>query len=129
MLRKKINPGTDKEYDIYKLVKDQLKESNGKTKIGSDKKKLFPTDIGFIVTDFLDKNFNEIMDYQLTATIENNPDDIAKGTTQWFTVVKHFYDMFYPKVVDMKANNKLEKDNYRRILGVDLIQIIMCMLI
>jgi DNA topoisomerase I len=118
-VERKDKIGEDKEYDIYKLTNDKLKVSNGKTKIGSDKKKLFPTDIGFIVIDFLDKHFNEIMDYQLTATIENNLDDIANGTKQWFTVVRHFYDMFYPKVVDMKSNNKLEKDNYRRIIGVD----------
>ena len=116
---KKDKIGENKEYHIFKLSNDKIVINKNKTKFGADKKKLFPTDIGTIVTDFLDKNFEEIMNYKLTADIENNLDEIANGTKKWYEIVRYFYDMFYPKVVSLKNNKKLEKDNHKRILGID----------
>ena len=117
---KKDKIGENKEYQIFKLNNtNKISINKNTTKLGADKKKLFPTDIGTIVTDFLDKHFEEIMNYKLTAEIENNLDDVANGTKKWFDIVKYFYDMFHPKVISLKNNKKLEKDNYKRILGID----------
>ena len=116
---KKDKEGEEKEIHTLKLKANNLDIKTGKTKVGGDKKKLFPTNIGNIVTEFLTKHFSEIMDYKLTATIEQHLDDIANGTKVWHDVVKHFYDLFYPVVEKMGDSSFLEKDNYKRLLGTD----------
>ena len=118
-VEKKDKIGEDKDYEILKLEDNDISRNKMKTKVGGDKKKLFPTEIGNIVTEFLNNNFKEIMDYKLTANIENSLDDVANGKIAWNIVVKSFYDLFYPNVEKLRISNKLEKDNYRRILGVD----------
>ena len=116
---KKDKEGEEKDVHTLNLKDDKLDVKISKTKVGGDKKKLFPTNIGNIVTEFLTKNFSEIMDYKLTATIEQNLDDIASGTKIWHDVVKHFYNIFYPVVEKMGKSNILAKDNYKRLLGTD----------
>jgi len=116
---KKDKEGEEKDVHSLNLKNDDLKIKTSKTKVGGDKKKLFPTNIGNIVTEFLTKNFSEIMDYKLTATIEQNLDDIANGTKIWYDVVRHFYNIFYPVVEKMGKSNILAKDNYKRLLGTD----------
>ena len=102
----------------------QLTAENGKVtiaelseKVGSDKGKLVPTDIGMIVTDFLVNNFESILDYNFTARVEENFDDIAEGKEDWTAMMKDFYKGFHPQVEDVKEN--AERETGERILGVD----------
>ena len=86
-------------------------------KVGSDKGKLVPTDIGIIVTDFLVNHFETILDYSFTANVEDQFDDIADGKADWKEVMKTFYKDFHPKVVDVQEN--AERESGERILGED----------
>ncbi len=85
--------------------------------MGSDKGKLVPTDIGMIVTDFLVNHFETILDYNFTANVESQFDDIADGKENWTNVMKSFYKDFHPKVVDVQEN--AERESGERILGKD----------
>ncbi|WP_246147161.1 topoisomerase C-terminal repeat-containing protein, partial [Seonamhaeicola marinus] len=86
-------------------------------KVGSDKGKLVPTDIGMIVTDFLVNHFNQILDYNFTAKVEEDFDDIAEGKEDWQKMMKSFWKDFHPKVEDVKEN--ADRESGERILGTD----------
>ncbi|CAM3531707.1 DNA topoisomerase I, bacterial [Flavobacterium saliperosum S13] len=95
-----------------KLVEKQLKENTG-----SDKGKLVPTDIGTIVTDFLVKNFGTILDYNFTAKVEQDFDEIAEGNIEWAQMMNDFYKHFHPTVKNVEEN--AERESGERILGKD----------
>src|SRR5690606_7126464 len=82
---------------------------------GSDKGKLVPTDIGMIVNDFLVSNFETILDYNFTAKVEQDFDEIAEGKVDWVKMMKDFYTHFHPNVVDVEKN--AERETGERILG------------
>jgi DNA topoisomerase-1 len=84
---------------------------------GSDKGKLVPTDIGTIVTDFLVKNFQRILDYNFTAKVEQDFDEIAEGNVDWHKMMQEFYDQFHPNVKDVEEN--ADRESGERILGTD----------
>ena len=101
-----------------------MKLSNGnienyqRTEItGSDKGKLVPTEVGIIVTDFLVNNFKNILDYNFTASVEQDFDKIANGDKNWTNILKEFYGTFHPNVEDVKEN--AERESGERLLGVD----------
>ncbi len=93
-----------------KIVDKILKENTG-----SDKGKLVPTDIGTIVTDFLVKNFGNILDYNFTAKVEQDFDEIAEGNVNWSKMMQEFYDKFHPNVKEVEAN--ADRESGERILG------------
>jgi len=115
--------GIDKEISIISLGKDNIISNKQRTiKLGAEKQKLFPTDIGKIVTKFLMKHFEILMDYTFTARVEAELDEISNGTKDWLTVVKSFYTIFQPKIYELLGpdnNNSLEKEKYNRSLGKD----------
>jgi DNA topoisomerase-1 len=86
--------------------------------VGSDKGKLLPTDIGLVVNDFLMENFNEIMDYNFTAKVEQDFDKIAEGNEKWQSMLKTFYKSFEP-TVEKTMNARAEHKAGERQLGVD----------
>jgi DNA topoisomerase-1 len=86
-------------------------------RVGSDKGKLVPTDIGTIVTDFLVNHFESILDYNFTAKVEESFDDIAEGKENWREMMKDFYKGFHPQVEDVSEN--AERESGERILGED----------
>lgn len=88
-------------------------------KIGGEKQKLFPNSIGEIVTEFLIKNFPEIMSYDFTTKIEEDLDKIANGEKNWVDVVRGVYNVFNPTVIKMLGSGNLERDKHRRVLGTD----------
>ena len=92
-------------------VSDKVLKEN----TGSDKGKLVPTDIGTIVTDFLVKNFEKILDYNFTAKVEQDFDEIAEGNINWTKMMQEFYDKFHPNVKDVEAN--ADRESGERILG------------
>ncbi len=109
--------GVERKYVQLVLKSDTLKENELSEKVGSDKGKLVPTDIGMIVTDFLVKNFDAILDYNFTAKVEADFDEIAEGKVNWTEMMKDFYKDFHPHVVDVQEN--AERESGERILGKD----------
>ena len=109
--------GVKREYAQLTLKKGNVKEKVLSEKVGSDKGKLVPTDIGMIVTDFLVNHFKHILDYNFTAKVEEDFDDIAEGKEDWTKMMKNFYKEFHPQVEDVQEN--AERESGERILGKD----------
>lgn len=109
--------GVERTYTQLSLVAGEIKDSQLQEKVGSDKGKLVPTDIGMIVTDFLVNHFENILDYNFTASVENQFDDIADGKENWTNVMKTFYKDFHPRVMDVQEN--AGRESGERILGKD----------
>lgn len=109
--------GQERNYTQLTLQSGKVGEKLLKENTGSDKGKLVPTDIGTIVTDFLVKNFDNILDYNFTAKVEQDFDEIAEGNIQWAKMMQDFYDKFHPTVKDVEAN--ADRESGERILGID----------
>ncbi|WMI68277.1 type I DNA topoisomerase [Mangrovimonas sp. YM274] len=109
--------GAERAYSQLKLQNGSVKEKELTEKVGSDKGKLVPTDIGMIVTDFLVNHFETILDYNFTAKVEEDFDEIAEGKVDWAKMMKDFYKDFHPQVKDVEEN--AERESGERILGVD----------
>ncbi|HEX8268949.1 MAG TPA: type I DNA topoisomerase [Flavobacterium sp.] len=109
--------GQERSYTQLTLKTGKLDEKLLKENTGSDKGKLVPTDIGTIVTDFLVKNFGNILDYNFTAKVEQDFDEIAEGNVDWATMMQDFYNKFHPNVKEVEAN--AERESGERILGTD----------
>ena len=97
------------------LRDSELIEQSITEKFGSDKGKLLPTDIGMIVTDFLINHFKNIMDYNFTARVEEDFDNIAVGKKNWTEMMKNFYGDFHPVVEDVQQN--ASRESGQRVLG------------
>ncbi len=109
--------GTERKYSQLVLEAGTLKEKNLSEMVGSDKGKLVPTDIGMIVNDFLVSNFSAVLDYNFTAKVEEDFDEIAEGHEDWQKVMKSFYKDFHPIVKDVEEN--ADRASGERILGED----------
>ncbi|MTH16340.1 type I DNA topoisomerase [Flavobacterium sp. LC2016-01] len=109
--------GQERNYTQLTLQADKVGEKLLKENTGSDKGKLVPTDIGTIVTDFLVKNFGNILDYNFTAKVEQDFDEIAEGNIDWAIMMQDFYNQFHPNVKEVEAN--AERESGERILGKD----------
>ena len=110
--------GTERQYSVFTLKGKQVTEKNRKEITGSEKGKLLPTDIGIVVNDFLMENFNEIMDYNFTAKVEQDFDKIAEGNEKWTDIMKAFYKSFEP-TVEKTMNARQEHKAGERQLGND----------
>ena len=110
--------GEDRPYSLYQLKGKQISQKTRKELIGSEKGKLIPTDIGIVVNDFLMENFNEIMDYNFTAKVEQDFDKIAEGNEKWTDIMKAFYKSFEP-TVEKTMNARQEHKAGERQLGND----------
>lgn len=109
--------GQERNYTQLTLQNSKVGEKLLKENTGSDKGKLVPTDIGTIVTDFLVKNFGNILDYNFTAKVEQDFDEIAEGNIDWAKMMQDFYNQFHPNVKEVEAN--AERESGERILGKD----------
>ncbi|MEN2488008.1 type I DNA topoisomerase [Flavobacterium sp. B11] len=109
--------GVERNYTQLTLQNSKVGEKVLKENTGSDKGKLVPTDIGTIVTDFLVKNFGNILDYNFTAKVEQDFDEIAEGNIDWAKMMQDFYNKFHPNVKEVEAN--AERESGERILGKD----------
>lgn len=109
--------GQERNYTQLTLKNKSVKSETLAEKVGSDKGKLVPTDIGTIVNDFLVKNFETILDYNFTAKVEQDFDEIAEGNVDWSKMMNDFYTHFHPNVVDVEKN--ADRESGERILGVD----------
>ncbi len=109
--------GSERHYKVLSLKGDVVKAMDKTEMTGSDKNKMVPSDIGKVVTDFLIKHFDHIMDYNFTANVEKEFDEIANGLKEWSTMIDNFYNPF-SKTVDT-AMETAERASGERILGSD----------
>lgn len=109
--------GVERKYTQLTLKDNKVASQILKENTGSDKGKLVPTDIGTIVNDFLVKNFSAILDYNFTAKVEQDFDEIAEGNIDWAKMMQEFYDKFHPNV--MLVQDTAERESGERILGTD----------
>jgi len=109
--------GVERKYVQLTLKDSKVDEKVLKENTGSDKGKLVPTDIGTIVNDFLVKNFEAILDYNFTAKVEQDFDEIAEGNIDWAKMMQEFYNKFHPNVVEVEKN--ADRESGERILGTD----------
>lgn len=116
-VEKRDKEGVVREYRILRLEKDQIKKEKATENTGAEKSKLFPTDLGLVVTDFLNQYFNDVMDYGFTAKIEEEFDDVANGKRLWHKMIDDFYSPF-KKDVD-RTIETAERIKGERELGTD----------
>ncbi len=114
---KEDRPGIERAYNIITLKNDKI-TGKVKTEItGAERSKLFPTDIGMVVNDFLMENFEQIMDFNFTANVEKEFDDIAEGEKVWNEMIDKFYRPFHGQVENVLKHS--ERSKGERVLGPD----------
>ncbi len=107
--------GIDREYDYITLKAGEIKVSKQKERIGADRNKLIPTEIGTVVNDFLVEHFENVLDYGFTAQVEEEFDTIASGKEGWTEMIGDFYGAFHPRIEDVKEN--ADRATGERLLG------------
>ena len=109
--------GFERNYRQIILDSNEIKTTLLKENTGSDKGKLVPTEVGIIVTEFLVNNFKNILNYNFTASVEQDFDKIASGDIEWTNILKDFYKPFHSTVEDVKEN--ATRETGERVLGAD----------
>lgn len=97
-VEKKDREGKKREFRLFTLVNDRILAKTLLENTGAEKSKLFPTDLGLVVTDFLSQHFTDVMDYSFTAKMEKEFDEIAEGKLTWNNMVGTFYKPFHKGV-------------------------------
>ena len=115
-VEKKDKEGVRREYRVLKLKENIIKKITETENTGAEKSKLFPTDLGLVVTDFLSQHFKNVMDYSFTANIEKEFDEIADGKMVWNKMVENFYTPFHTGVEHTLET--AERAVGERVLGV-----------
>jgi DNA topoisomerase-1 len=116
-VEKRDKEGVQRTYNVFILQDDQVSKKTETENTGAEKSKLFPTDLGLVVTDFLKQYFDDIMDYSFTARIEEEFDEVAQGRMVWSKMLDDFYSPF-KKDVD-KTIETAERIKGERELGAD----------
>ena len=114
---KEEREGVERNYEVLTLEAKGIKEESQTERTGAEKNKLFPTDTGIVVTDFLSENFKTIMDYSFTADVEKQFDDIAAGQLKWNKMIETFYNPFHKNVEHTLEH--AERAKGERLLGED----------
>ena len=110
--------GEKRRYNVLTLKGSKISDTMKTETVGTEKSKLIPTDIGIVVNDFLLEHFSDIMDYNFTANVEKDFDDVAEGHTNWTELIRNFYKNFNPEV-EKALEEKTEHKVGERQLGVD----------
>lgn len=114
---KEDRPGTPRKYDVITLKNEKITEKKDEEITGAEKSKMFPTDAGILVNDFLTDHFKKIMDYNFTARIEKEFDEIAEGKKEWNEMIDAFYKPFHKNVEE--TTETAERVTGERPLGDD----------
>ena len=114
---KEDRDGQPRDYKVFTLDGTQIKEKKQTENTGVERNKLFPTDIGVVVNDFLQEHFEEILDYHFTASVEEEFDHISRGELVWTNMLSKFYMPFHKTVEDTLENS--ERATGERVLGTD----------
>lgn len=110
--------GVQRSYNVLVLKNGKISDKDNVEITGADKNKLIPTDIGMVVSDFLTEYFPNILDYNFTANVEKNFDQIAEGKENWTKSIDKFYKVFHP-TVESATNMQTDHKVGERILGND----------
>lgn len=116
-VERKDKEGVLRNYQVLQLKNNQITEQTAQETTGAEKGKLFPTDLGMVVTDFLSEHFTDIMDYSFTANIENEFDEIAAGKKAWNKMIGTFYAPFHKNVENTMEHAERAKGEHE--LGID----------
>jgi DNA topoisomerase-1 len=116
-VEKRDKDGVQRNYSVFILNNDRISKSTETENTGAEKSKLFPTDLGLVVTDFLKQYFDDIMDYGFTARIEEEFDEVARGKMRWSKMIDDFYSPFKKDVE--KTIETAERISGERDLGTD----------
>jgi DNA topoisomerase I len=116
-VEKRDKDGTKRDFRILALRNDRIEKVTEQENTGAEKSKLFPTDLGLVVTDFLKQHFDDIMDYHFTARIEEEFDEVAQGKMVWSKMIDDFYNPFKKDVENTIEN--AERIKGERELGID----------
>ena len=116
-VEKKDKEGVKRNFRILKLKNDVIEKIMEQENTGAEKSKLFPTDLGLVVTDFLNQHFTKVMDYSFTANIEKEFDEVAEGNMLWSKMVGDFYTPFHTGVE--YTLETAERAVGERVLGAD----------
>ncbi|MBC8156157.1 MAG: type I DNA topoisomerase [Bacteroidetes bacterium] len=117
---KEDRQGQERKFTEFTLVQlGPVTETVGKETYGSEKAKLFPTNTGIVVNDFLVEYFPDIVDFKFTATVEKEFDEIADGKLNWQTMLEGFYGDFHKNVVDIQGSSVVGFKTGARELGID----------
>ena len=116
-VEKKSTEGEVREYNFIEVTPEEIKKSVKTETTGKEKNKLFPTDIGEVVNDFLIQNFDKVLDFNFTAGVEREFDEIADGKVSWNKMIEGFYSDFHKRVEDTLENS--ERATGERLLGED----------
>ncbi len=114
---KEEREGIERQFFSLELINGVISERQNTEITGAEKSKLSPTDIGMVVNDFLTKNFEQVLDFNFTAKVEKEFDEIALGNVEWNEMIKNFYKPFSSTVEDVLENS--DKSRGERILGID----------
>jgi DNA topoisomerase-1 len=115
-VEKQEREGEIRNYCLLTLTKGEISKEEKSETTGKDRNKLFPTDIGIVVTDYLKEHFEQIMDYQFTAKVEAEFDEIAQGRLEWTNMMENFYKPFHLVVENTLEHS--ERATGERELGV-----------
>ena len=116
-VEKRDKEGVVRSYQVLRLQNDKISKQTETENTGAEKSKLFPTDLGLVVTDFLKQYFDDIMDYGFTARIEEEFDEVANGKMKWNVMIDDFYNPFKKDVT--KTIETAERISGERDLGTD----------
>ena len=116
-VEKRDKEGVLRNYQVLRLQDNKIEKKTETENTGAEKSKLFPTDLGLVVTDFLNKYFDDIMDYGFTARIEGEFDEVASGKMKWNKMIDDFYNPFKEDVE--KTIETAERISGERDLGID----------
>lgn len=108
--------GEERSYTVLTLEGEAVHEATRTEVVGAEKAKLFPTDTGVVVNDFLTEHFPDILDYHFTAGVEKEFDEVAEGEAEWTGVLNKFYQRFHPSVEQTLAT-KTDRKAGERLLG------------
>lgn len=114
---KEDRDGGQRNYNVLTLKNNQLKQQTLKENFGFEKKKMFPTDIGTVVTDFLVEHFGKVLDYNFTAKVEQEFDEVAEGLKKWTDMIADFYSPFHTQITNTLEN--ADRASGERLLGTD----------
>ena len=115
---KENREGGKRGYVQLKLEKGEIVRKELSEHIGKEKNKLSPTDIGMLVTDYLDQQFTDVMDYNFTAMVEKEFDEIAEGDKSWVDMIRKFYEKFH-STVDRALESQPVRSSQPHLLGTD----------
>ncbi|MBN1159156.1 MAG: type I DNA topoisomerase [Bacteroidales bacterium] len=114
---KEERPGKERKFNVVTLEGDRIQETVGVETTGAEKMKLFPDNIGILVNDFLVEHFGEILDFNFTASVEKEFDEISVGKLNWTEMIGRFYSPFHKRVEHVLENSEFTKPE--RLLGKD----------